>query len=83
MLRGTDGFLGSELVCESRVERRYRLWDFWKSHVEFEAFRTAQQQAIDELAKLNASREVVLKEVQLGAFYIDEPGDEWTDLTPA
>jgi hypothetical protein len=75
--------LKSELVCESRVERRFRLWDFWKSHEHFESFRATQQQAIDELAMLNASRELVVKEVQLGAFYIDEPGDEWTDLTPA
>jgi heme-degrading monooxygenase HmoA len=83
MLRGAKGFLKSELFRESRVERRYRLWDFWRSHLQFEAFRAAQQQPIEELAQLNRSRELVLREVQLGAFYIDEPGEDWTDLTPA
>ena len=52
--------------------------------MEFEAFWAAQQQALDELAKLNASRGVVIGEVLLGAFYMnDEPSDDWTDLTPA
>jgi hypothetical protein len=82
MLRGANGFVRSELICESRVERRFRLWDVWKSHFDFENFRVAQQQAIDELAQLNRSRDLVLREVQLGAFYIDGPGDDWTDLTP-
>jgi hypothetical protein len=83
MLQSATGFLKSELVCESRVERKYRLWDFWKSHIEFEDFRVAQQQAIEEVSQLNALRELVIREVQLGAFYLDEPGDEWIDLTPA
>jgi hypothetical protein len=33
------GMIRTEFWCESEVERRYRVQDFWAAHVDFEAFR--------------------------------------------
>jgi hypothetical protein len=38
LTRGS-GYLGTELQCESVQERRYRVLDFWFSHLRLEEFR--------------------------------------------
>ena len=77
-----EGYLGSEVVCESRLERRYRAFDYWVSHLAFESFRRARQFELEQFAKLIATEGLLAKESFLGAYY--EPDiDEGTDIVPA
>ncbi len=82
LLGKAAGYLGSELICESRKERCYRASDFWTSHWAFEWFREQRQRDCERFAQLVASEGMLEREVFLGAYYVDEPGDE-TDIVPA
>jgi hypothetical protein len=82
LLGRAAGYLGSELICQSRRDRRYRARDFWTSHWEFEWFRERHQRECERFAELIASERILEREIFLGAYYEDEPGDE-TDIVPA
>ena len=74
-------YLGSELRLWSKTERRFRLKDFWESHVGFEAFRAIHQLDCDRFDQLIAREELIVREKFLGAFYMDDSGsDEGDDL---
>src|SRR5690348_3956129 len=45
-------YLGSELRLRLKTERRFRLRDFWESHVGFEAFRAIHQLDCDKFDQL-------------------------------
>src|SRR5437899_1718123 len=50
---------GSELRLKSKTERRFRLNDYWESHVGFEAFRAIHQLDCDRFDQLIAREELV------------------------
>ena len=82
MLRHSTGFVRTDVSCESKVQGRYRSFDFWISHRDFEAFRRSFQVEIERFNRFVAEQGFVEKELLLGSFYTDE-SDEGTDLTPA
>jgi len=84
LLGKAAGYLGSELTCKSRTERRYRACDSWTSHWEFEWFRKQHQLDCERFAQLVASEGLLEREIFLGAYYVNESGpDDETDIVPA
>jgi hypothetical protein len=64
--------------------RCYKVFDFWRSHEEFEGFRRERQQEIERFSLLLAAEEIVKRETVLGSFYQDDSGwDEGTGLVSA
>ncbi len=47
--------MGSELICKSKAQRRYRAFDFWTSHWEFEWFRERCQADCERFAHVDES----------------------------
>ena len=77
-------YLGSELRLRSKTERRFRLKDYWESHVGFEAFRAIHQLDCDRFDQLIAREELIVRERFVGAFYMDDSeSDEGDDLVPS
>ena len=77
-LRRAQGYIATEVKCESVDDGRYRVRDFWSWHRGFEVFRERfaddfaefDRQVVDELAE---------KQEFVGAYY-EADGD---DLIPA
>jgi len=82
LLGKAAGYLGSELICKSKRERRYGAFDFWTSHWEFEWSRERCRVECERFAQLIAGEGLLEREVFLGAYYGNEPGDE-EDIVPA
>ena len=79
-----NGLVRHELWLDSKTERRFRLRDFWESHVGFEAFRSIHQLDCDRFDQLIAREELVAREEFLGAFYVNDfDSDEGDDLVPS
>jgi hypothetical protein len=79
-------YLKTELRLEPQGPRRYRVFDYWKSHWDFEAFRDKYQRELEEFSRLFLGEALVEREVFEGSFYEDDPGlgpDEGTDLVPS
>ncbi len=82
LLSRSDGYLKTEVQGEAGS--RYRVRDYWASHVEFEAFRQCFAADVEKLSRLLESEGIVESELLLGAFYEDRPGeDNGDDLVPA
>jgi len=56
--------------------------DYWKSHLDFEAFRAKYQVERERFAQLVAFEGLLEKEVLFGAYYESDSGDE-NDIVPA
>ena len=41
LLRRSDEYVKTELRAESDTERRYKTFDYWKSHLGFEVFASS------------------------------------------
>ena len=83
LLRRSQEYVKTELR-RSAVERRYKTFDYWQSHLGFERFREQYQADCDRLSRLIANEEWIEREILLGSFYMDESDtDEGTDLVPA
>jgi hypothetical protein len=83
LLRRSGQYLGSELQVDSKADRQYKLFDYWRSHEGFEGFRKEHQQAYEKFSELIASEGWIEREVLLGSFYKDESDfDEGTGLVP-
>ncbi len=74
LLRRAEGFMGTEIWCESPAERRYRVRDFWRSHREFEEFRERFVAEVERFHSLLISEGIVGKFEVVGTYY-DERGD--------
>jgi hypothetical protein len=74
LLRRAKGYAGTEIGCESSAERRYRVRDFWRSHHEFEAFRTRFAVEVERFHALVVGEGIVDKFEVVGTYY-DERGD--------
>jgi hypothetical protein len=76
-VRQTEGFIRSEVWCESSEERRYRVLDFWKSHFEFEFFRQRFQAEYGKFDQWLQAEGLVEKQQLVGSYYAgDGSGDE-------
>ena len=74
LLGRADGYAGTEIWCESSAERRYRVRDFWRSHREFELFRTRFGVEVERFHSLLLSEGIVTKFEVVGTYY-DERSD--------
>ena len=81
MLSQADGYVATEVWCESQESRQYRVKDFWNWHRSFEAFRGRFQQEFERFESLIVSEGLVEKEQFLGAYYERRDGDE-DELVP-
>jgi heme-degrading monooxygenase HmoA len=79
----SEGYIGTELEKDSLTERRYKVRDFWKSHLDFEAFREQSQHDIEQFREWLASKDLVEQETFLGSFYDESDGDEDAGLVQA
>ena len=80
VLGRADGYMRSELWCESPQSAQYRIKDFWNGHRDFEAFRARFRAEFDEFEQWLRSEKLVVKEEFLGAYYEDfDSGseDDW------
>jgi hypothetical protein len=76
LLTRADGYLFTEVECETPEERRYRVRDFWNWHRDFEGFRARFQSEYERFESWLSSDKVIQKEQFLGAYYEKAPGDE-------
>jgi len=82
LLNRSKGYLKTEVECEPGS--RYRVTDYWGSHLEFEAFRERFAAEVERFSRLLQTEGVVENETLLGAFYEDLPGaGNGDDLVPA
>jgi len=69
LLYGADGYLLSEVWCESPQSRQYRVRDFWSWHRNVERFRTRFQAEFERFEGWLRSDGVIEREQFLGAYY--------------
>ncbi len=77
-LRRAEGYIATEVKCETASEGRYRVRDFWSWHRGFEIFRERFSEDFAEFDR-QIVEELVEKQEFVGAYY-DADGD---DLVPA
>jgi hypothetical protein len=67
-LRQAQGYIVTEVRCESESDGRYRVRDFWSWHRRFEIFR---ERYSEDFAKFDREivEELVEKQEFVGAFY--------------
>ena len=75
-LRLSSGYLGSELYPVSGKRARYQVFDYWRSHEDFEGCRRERQQAIERFSLLFLDERLVLRHAVLGSFYEEGPEDK-------
>lgn len=81
---GRNGYQGCELIEHGL--RRFELWDYWTSHLEFEAFREQRQREVQSFQNWVDSVGLIEREKMLGMFYQDDrdpDSDGETGLVPA
>jgi len=80
------GYLATEVRCESVLERRYRVRDFWSWHRDFEIFRKRFAVEYAKFESLISAEGPVEREEFVGAYYEELPrGDkdsEGDELVP-
>jgi hypothetical protein len=74
LLSRGDGYLATEIECESVSERRYRVRDFWVRHLGFELFRERFAAEYERFERLILSDGLVERLELVGAYYEDKPG---------
>jgi heme-degrading monooxygenase HmoA len=74
LLRSSPGYLASELLKLSSGPGQYEVFDYWRSHEDFESCRQERQQEIERF-KLLFLESLILHETFLGGFYEDGPDE--------
>jgi hypothetical protein len=69
------GYVTTEVRCESLVEKRYRVLDFWTSHRGFEVFREKLANEYERFNRLISAEGLVQRQEVVGTYYVDESGD--------
>jgi heme-degrading monooxygenase HmoA len=83
LLRGSAGYRGSSLRMELMGwRRRYKVFDHWRSHEDFERFREQRQQEYEKFSLWVRSEGLVERETVLGSFYDEPDFDAGTGLVP-
>jgi hypothetical protein len=67
-LRQTQGYIATEVMCESSGDGRYRVRDFWNSHRGFEIFRERFSEDFAEFDR-EIIEQLVEKQEFVGAYY--------------
>jgi len=80
LLCRADGYLVTEVWCESPQARQYRVKDFWSWHRNFEIFRARHQEDFEHLEERLRSEGLVEKEQFLGAYYEEREDGAGEDL---
>jgi hypothetical protein len=80
-LFGVEGYLLTEVWCESPESRQYRVRDFWSWHRDFENFRAHFQSEYERFESWIVSERLIEKEEFLGAYY--EEQSDGDDLVPS
>jgi hypothetical protein len=75
-----EGYVDTELRCESPAEGRYRVLDFWNSHRQFEVFRERFAAEYERFNQLVSAEGLVDRQEVVGTYYESSDGD---DLVPA
>ena len=75
LLRHAPGYIATEVECESRVERRFRVRDSWSWHRYFERFRERFAAEYEKFGRLLVSEGLVEREQLGGVYYEREAGD--------
>jgi hypothetical protein len=81
LLYEADGYLLTEVWCESPESRQYRVRDLWNWHRNFETFRARFQREYEQLEGWIVSEGLIERERFLGAYYERRDGDE-DELVP-
>jgi hypothetical protein len=81
LLGRVAGYIGTEVRCESSVERRFRVLDFWISHRSFELFREMFVAECDRFNRLVSAEGLVESQEVVGTYY--EDGSDGDDLVSA
>jgi hypothetical protein len=78
LLSRADGYLRTEMCCESPESAQYRVRDFWSWHRNFEVFREQFQAGIESFEIWLRPESVIEKEQFLGAYYerFDNGGEQ-------
>lgn len=58
-------------------DQRFRVKDYWSSHLKFEAFREWRQHEVEQFYDWLTSKELIEHETVLGSFYVDD--SDWDD----
>jgi len=75
-------YLDTEIECESPVEGRYRVRDFWKLHLDFEDFRERFVVECEKFDRLMVAEGLIQKQQLVGEYYLGE-GSDGDDLVSA
>jgi hypothetical protein len=70
-----QGYIATEVRCESPAERRYRVLDSWTSHRGFEIFREKSATEYERFDRLISAEGLVQTQEVVGTYYVDESGD--------
>jgi heme-degrading monooxygenase HmoA len=73
-LQRSPGYLKSELYRDSGEIGRYEVFDYWRSHEDFECCRRERQQEIERF-NLLFLESLVQRQAFLGGFYEDGPDE--------
>ena len=68
-MRQAQGYLGTEIWCEIRESRQYRVRDLWAGHRDFERFRSRFQLGYERFESWIRSDGLIEKEQFLGVYY--------------
>jgi hypothetical protein len=72
-LRQAEGYIATEVNCESAGDGQYRVRDFWNGHRGFEVFRERFSESFAEFDR-QVVDDLVEKQEFVGAYYEAEPG---------
>ena len=78
-----EGYLFTEVSCESPESLQYRVRDFWNWHRDFENFRARFQSEYERFESWIVSERLIEKEEFLGAYYEKQQDDDGDDLVPS
>jgi hypothetical protein len=67
-LQQAEGYIATDLKCESVDDGRYRVRDFWSGHRGFEVFRERFSEGFAEFGRQMVD-ELVEKQELVGVFY--------------
>jgi hypothetical protein len=76
ILLRADGYMETELRCESSQGTQYRVRDFWSWHRNFEVFRARFQAEFERFEEWLRSERLIEKEQFLGAYYEKDGSEE-------
>jgi hypothetical protein len=74
LLHRGDGYLLTEVWCESALSAQYRVRDFWSWHRNFEVFRARFQDEFESFELRIRAEGLIEREKFLGAYY-EKPED--------